>query len=230
MASTGLYAFNPAISNLTLLAFGRIQIRRTEITPQHLADADLESNFVQVAMGNRQPILWRQEIVEIPLLISDPEYDLPTRMIAVRDAYISTTISSVTTDNVVWPLSPSEYDALPNKTLEAPPQSYLITKTLTPTVKTWPVADVSSRYTLKLRILSQIQDASLINGTTLDMPYRALDIFVAGLAHRLARIYKPELEAARKQDYADAWTDFANTDVEDGISLYVSPSFQAYYR
>jgi hypothetical protein len=230
MASTGTYAFNPAIANLTLLAFGRIQIRRSEITAQHLADADLETNFTQQAIANRQPNLWRQEIFEIELTEDDEEYDLPARMIAVRDAYIRTTISGVTTDRVVWPLSPSEYDALPDKTMSAPPQSYLVTKLMSPTVKTWPVADATDRYVLKLRLLTQIQDASLVNGTTLDMPYRALDIFVAGLAHRLARIYKPELEDKRKVDYENAWTDFANTDVEDGVPLYVSPAFNAYYR
>jgi hypothetical protein len=230
MTSTGTYAFNPAISNLTLLAFGRIQIRRTEITPQHLADADLESNLTQQAIASRQPNLWRQEVFEIDLAQADEEYDLPARMIAIRDAYISTTINSVTTDRVVWPLSPSEYDALPNKTQQAPPTAYLVTKLMSPTVKTWPMADADDRYTLKLRMLSQIQDASLRSGVTLDMPYRALDIFVAGLAHRLARIYKPELEAARKQDYADAWSDFSNTDVEDGVPMYVSPALGGYYR
>ena len=181
-------------------------------------------------MGNRQPLLWRQEIYEIELEEDDAEYDLPVRMIAIRDAYLTTTVNSVSTDRVVWPLSPSEYDALPDKTLSAPPNSYLVTKSMTPTVKTWPVADADDTYTLKLRLLTQIQDASLKNGITLDMPYRALDIFVAGLAHRLSRIYKPELEAARKQDYAEAWTDFANTDVEDGVNLYVSPSFSHLYR
>jgi hypothetical protein len=230
MATTGTYDFNPAVANLTLLAFSRIQIRRTEITAQHLADADLEGNLTQVQMGNRQPLLWRQEIVEIPMLESDDEYDLPTRMIAVRDAYLSTTVSSVTTDRVLWPLSASEYDALPNKTLEAPPQTYLVTKLMSPTVKVWPVPNVTGQYTMKLRILSQIQDPSLRNGVTLDMPYRAIDVFVAGLAHRLARIWKPELEMQRKADFEDAWAAFTTSDVEDGVPLYIAPSFGGYYR
>lgn len=230
MTATGTYNFGPAIANLTLAAFGRIQIRPPEITAQHLASADVEANLVQVAIGNRQPLLWRQEIFEIELAEDDEEYALPTRLIAIRDAYLTTTVSNVSTDRVVWPLSATEYDALPDKTLAAPPQSYMVTKAMSPTVKVWPVPDADDRYTLKLRILSQIQDASLRGGTTLDLPYRALDVWVAGLAHRMARVWKPELEVQRKADYEDAWRDFTSSDVEDGVPLYVSPSFSAYYR
>lgn len=230
MTATGTYNFNPAISSLTMSAFARIQIRRSEITAEHLADAEIEGNLAQVAMGNRQPLLWRQEIIEIPLLINTVEYALPSRMIAVRDAYQSTTVNGVTTDNVLWPLSPSEYDAIPNKTLAAPTQTYLITKLVSPTMKVWPVAPATGTYTMKLRILSQIQDASIRNGVTLDMPYRAIDVFVASLAHRLARNWKPELEAVRLADYEKAWSEFTTSDVEDGVPLYVSPAFGGYYR
>src|SRR5262249_37013658 len=114
MTSSSTYDFNPAISNLTLVAFGRIQIRRAEITAQHLADAELEGNFAQQNIANRQPLLWRQEIFEIPLIQGTIEYALPVRLVAIRDAYVSLTQNSVTTDRSIWPLSPLEYDTLAN--------------------------------------------------------------------------------------------------------------------
>lgn len=230
MTSTGTYAFNPATSSLTLSAFARIGIRRTELTAQHMADADTESNLLQIALGNRQPNLWRQELYSVSLVASTAEYTLPARMIAIRDAYVSTTTNGVTTDRVVWPLSTAEYDAQPNKTMEAPPQSYWVNKQITPTVTMWPVPDDAATYTLKLRMLSQIQDASLVSGSTLDMPYRFLDVFVAGLAYRMARIYARPLAADCKQEYADAWTDAATTDTEDNVGLYISPDMSNYYR
>lgn len=230
MASTGTYSFGPAASNLTLTAFSRIKIRRAEITSQHMADADTEANLLQVEMGNRVPNLWRQEIYSISLTESDADYDLPARMVGIRDAYLTTTSGGVSTDRVVWPLSAAEYDAQPNKTLEAPPQSYYVQKSITPTITLWPVPDGAATYTLKLRLMTQIQDVSQKSGTTLDMPYRWLDVYVAGLAYRLSRIYATELEAVREKDFEKAWANAATLDVEDNTAVYISPSFGGYWR
>ena len=212
------------------MAFGRIGIRRTEITAQHLEDAANEMNLLQVQLANNQPNLWKTEVFDITLEEGDPEYDLPVRMAAIQDVYIRTTSGGTVTDRIVWPLSSYEFDALPDKTQQAPPTSYYINKTLTPTITFWQVPDMDDTYTAKVRLLAQPQDASLVSGTTLDMPYRFLDVFVAGLAHRLARIYAPDKEAVRKQDYQDAWTVAATTDTQDSVGISISPSFGGYYR
>lgn len=212
------------------MAFGRIGIRRTEITAQHLEDAANEMNLLQVQLANNQPNLWKTEVFDITLEEGDAEYDLPVRMAAIQDVYIRTTSGGTVTDRIVWPLSAYEFDALPAKTQQAPPTSYYINKTLTPTITFWQVPDMDDTYTAKVRLLAQPQDASLVSGTTLDMPYRFLDVFVAGLAHRLARIYAPDKEAVRKQDYQDAWTVAATTDTQDSVGISISPSFGGYYR
>lgn len=229
MTASGTYNFNPAISNLVMAAFARIRIRRTEITTQHLNDADIESNLVQVALGNRNPNIWTQELYSVSLVDGTATYNLPERTIAIRDAYISVTSGGVTTDRPVWPLSVTDYDFQANKTLQAPPQAYFYNKQIVPTITMWPVPDDSATYTLQIRLLSQIQDAAMSSGTTLEMPYRFLDVFVAGLAYRLSRIYAPDLEMVRKQDYADAWTDAATTDTEDNVPINISPAFGGYY-
>jgi hypothetical protein len=61
------------------------------------------------------------------------------------------------------------------------------------------------------------------------MPYRWLDAFVAGLAHRLARAYKPALEQIRKADADEAWGIAANQDVEN-LPIYITPALGSYYR
>lgn len=230
MTATGTYNWNPAASNLTLTALGRIGIRRSEITAQHMADVDNEANLLQVEMSSRVPNMWRQEIYSITLTEGDAEYDLPTRTVGIRDVYMSTTSGGVTTDRVIWGLSASEYDALPNKTLESVPTSYYCQKNVTPTLTIWPVPDGSATYTFKVRIMTQIQDASQVSGYTLDMPYRWLDVYVAGLAYRMSRIYAPDREALREKDYEKAWANAASQDVEDGVSIYLSPSFSGYWR
>lgn len=195
-----------------------------------MADVDVESNLLQVEMGNKVPNMWRQEIYSITLVQGTATYNLPPRTVGIRDAYMTTSSGGVDQDRVVWPLSASDYDAQSDKTQQAPPQSYYCQKSITPTITTWPVADGNATYTLNVRLMTQMQDVSLTSGTTLDMPYRWLDVFVAGLAHRLSRIYAPDKEMARKADYLDAWANAAALDVEDNVSIYISPSFAGYWR
>lgn len=236
MTSTGTYSFasSPA-SGLTLVAYARLGIRRTEITMQHLTDAATEANLLQVSISNQQPNLWRSEVYDITLTSGTASYDLPARMIAVQDIYLTTTPSggsaSTATDRMLFPMSLYEYDAQPNKSTEAPPTTYVVFKTIpTPTIKFWQTPDDSATYTAHVRLLSQVQDASQISGASLDLPYTYLDVYVAGLAHRLSRIYAPDKEQMRKQDYLEALAAAQNTDTQDSVSMYVVPSFGGYYR
>jgi hypothetical protein len=213
-----------------LSAFARIGIRRTEITAQHMADAEQESNLVQVKLSNKQPNLWTDELYEQVLTAGDGDYDLNARLIAIQAAYITTTVSGVSQDRIIWPLSTFEYAALPDKTQEGPPTSYWYDRKITPTIKLWPVPDDNATYTLKLRVCRQIQDVSIPNGTTLDLPYRWLDVFVADLSYRLARIYAPDKEMARKADSAEAW-DNAATEDQERVPMYVNATgMDGYWR
>lgn len=232
MTTSGATAFNPSASGLTLVAFGRIGLRRTALTAEHLADAAIEANLVQVNLGSNQPNLWKSELFEITLVAGTATYNLPTRMIAVQDVYMTVSNGGTSTDRLLFPVTLYEYDAQPNKTVQAPPTTYLIQKLLpaTPTITFWQVPDDSATYTVQVRILSQMQDVTMAGGVTLDMPYLYLDTFVAGLAHRLARIYAPDKEAIRKQDYLEARDAAAATDTQDNTGLYISPDFSFAYR
>lgn len=189
---------------------------------------------MQVAVGNNQPNLWRSEIYDITLTEGDAEYDLPTRMIAVQDVYITTTPSgagaSSATDRVLFPMTLTQYDAQPNKTIEASPTAYLIQKTLSPTITFWQVPDGNATYEAHVRILARQEDVSLRNGTTLDVPYTYLDVFVAGLAHRLSRIYAPDKEMIRKADYLEALADAQRTDTQDNTTMTISIGRGGYFR
>lgn len=235
MTTTGTYTFSSsAASGLTLVAFGRIGIKRTEITTQHLQDAAIEANLVQVTLGNNQPLLFRSEVVPITLVQGQANYALPTNTIAIQDIYLTTTPSGGTnttaTDRLLYAMSLYEYDAQPNKTTQAPPTTYVVYKTLAPSITFWQTPDGNATYVANIRILSQQQDVALQNGATLDLPYVYLDCFVAGLAHRLSRIYAPDKEMMRKQDYLEAWDAAARTETQDNTSLYIQPAFAGYYR
>lgn len=235
MTTSGTYTFasSPA-SGLTMVAFGRIGLRRTELTVQHLQDAAMEANLLQVSISGNQPNLWRSEVYDITLEEGEAEYDLPARMVAVQDIYLTTTPSGgsadTSTDRVLGALSLFEYDSQAQKTQQAPPTSYVIFKTLSPTIKFWQVPDGNATYVAHVRMLSQIQDASQRNGTTLDLPYVYLDAYVAGLAYRMARIYAPDKEMMRKQDYMEALAIAQNTDTQDNVGMYIQPDFSVYNR
>lgn len=229
MTTTGTTNYNPAASNLTLSAFGRIGIRRTEITAQHLADAENEANLVQVKLANKQPNLWTSTLISATMVPGTASYELPRSTIAIQAAYLTTTSGGVSTDRIVWPYSTFEYSAIPNKTQDGPPTSYWYNRQITPQITMWPVPDGSATYTLNLRVCAQIDDVSLVSGATLDMPYRWLDVYVAELAYRLSRIYAPDREMMRKADAAEAWSNAAIEDQED-VPLYLQPSFDGYWR
>lgn len=228
MTTSGTYAFDPSIADLTLNAFGRIGIRRAELTQQHMADAAVESNLVQVELSNLQPNLFSAELYTINLSQGTSAYTLPARMISPMAVYLTTTQSGVSTDRILTPISTYEWAALPDKTTQAPSTTYWYQRNNPPIINLWPVPDGAATYVLNLRILSQIEDTKLSNGTTLDVPYRWLDVFTAKLAHRLARIYAPQLEDKRALDAEKAWEIAAKEDIEY-TPMFIYPTLSHYY-
>jgi hypothetical protein len=232
MATSGTYAFNPAASGLTLTAFGRIGMRPGALTMEHIRDASIEANLLQGQISANQPNLWKSTIFPIALTQGTAAYNLPTQLVAVQDIYLTTVQSSGGNfDRLLFPLTEFEYDAQPQKTTQAPPTTYMIQKTTpTPTITFWQVPDQTGVYTANVRYLAQPQDVSLQNGVTVDMPYIYLDVFVAGLSHRLSRIYAPDKEQLRKQDFLEAWEAAARTDTQDSTQIYIAPDFSRYMR
>ncbi len=229
MPSSNTYAFNPAASSLVLAAFARIQLRPPQLTTQHLMDAQMESNLLMVDFSNRNPNGWALETVSQALTQGIASYDLPGRTVAISMAYISTTTAGSTTDRVLGALSAYEYAAQPNKMLQGFPTSYWFNNQINPAIVVWPVPDGAGPYTLNMQIFRQQQDVVLSNGTTIDTPYRFIDAFVAGLAARLAQIYKPEMAAMLDAKFEKVFNQAAATDQED-VNIYFIPGLGGYYR
>ncbi len=229
MTSSGTYAFNPALSDVVLSAYARINIRRAAITTEHLVDAYNEANFLLSEWSSKQPLLWESTLVSQSLSAGTATYDLDAKVVMVLLAYIETGSGTSAQDRVIGPLSTVEYASIPNKAIQAPPTSFWFNRQITPSITFWPVPDQDSTYTAKLRVVTQVQDAALPSGATLDIPYRALDAFTAGLAHRLARIHAPALEDKRKMDAMEAWASFAAGDTEN-VPFFIVPGLGGYYR
>jgi hypothetical protein len=224
------YSYAPSLGDFVLNAFGRIGIRRTELTQQHLADAANEANLVQVELSNRIPNLWLAETYDVSLVAGTKTYTLAARLIAPMAVYMTVTPSGGTPyDRILTPISTTDYDAIPNKDMEATPSTYFFDRQIIPQITMWPVPPDGSDYVLHLRMISQPQDATLPNGVQPQIPYRFFDAFISALAWRLAVIYAPDKEAARLAQAERAWSLAANNDTEM-TPMYVSPGIGGYYR
>lgn len=229
MSTSGTYSFSPALSLLVKQAYGRIGIRGPQIVAEHMKDAEVESNLLLCAWSSDQPNLWLSELISVALVQGTATYTLPSEFVAIQVAYVAQSSGGSAYDRPLGAMSTVEYFSQPNKTTQGPPTSYWFDRQITPQITMWPVPDGAATYTLKIRGVRQVQDASMPNGTGVEIPYRFYDAFTAGLSHRLARIYAPSFEDKRGMDADKAWEKASGKDVEQ-VPFYISPATNGYYR
>jgi len=171
-----------------------------------------------------QPNLWTVDLVTQTLTAGTATYSVDAKTVMVLDAYI--TIDSQ--DRLIFPISRTEYASYVNKTDQGTPSVYWYDRILSPTITLWLVPD-DSTVTLNYYRCTQNQDANLQSGETAAVPFRFLDAMVAGLAHRLARIYAPDLEQQRKQDAMEALAIAQTQDIEV-VPMVVQPILSGYFN
>lgn len=225
--TSGTFNFWPSTAEIVNVAFGRIQMRRTELTETHYQDALIEMNALQSIVNDLGPNLAQVDLQSIDLVQGTATYDILPETITILDVYLR--YSSPVIDRYMWPISRTEYDSIPNKTQQGFPNQYWFDRTIAPTITLYFVPDGNGPYTLYYHRFRQIQDAVYTGGLNPEVPNRAIDALIAGLAHRLARIYAPTLEAARKADAKEAFEIYAKQDTE-AVSLYMQPAMSGYWR
>lgn len=229
MTTSGTYSFLPSVGELFVAAFRRIQIHRSEILTEHLADARNEANFLQVQWANLGPTLWTIDQQQIPLVAGTATYTVPPETVMMLDVWTSTTNGDGSySDSIINPFSRTEYASVPNKTQQGWVTSFWFDRLIAPTVTFYLVPDGQQAFVNYYRF-KQIQDATMTNAATPQTPYLALDAYVAGLSHRLARIYKPEVAAEREADSIKAYTAMA-TQLTENVALFISPVTSSYWR
>lgn len=229
MATSQIYSFLPSTGELVIAAYRRIQIHRAEILTEHLADARNEANLLQVNWANLGPSLWTVDLQTVALVAGQGTYVVPPNTVMMLDVYVSTPNGDGTnSDRIITPWSRTEYASAPDKLQQGSPTVFWFDRLIAPTFTLWPVPD-GTEPTLSYYRFTQPQDAVLTNALNPQMPYLALDAWVAGLAHRLSRIWKPELTAARETDSIKAFTVFMSQMTEN-VDLYIAPQVESYWR
>ena len=228
MTSTGTFSYSPAASDLVVAAYSRLGIRAAQITTQHLVDAYTESNLLLVEWSNKQPNLWTEDLQSQAVTAGTSTYPMTQETVALLIVYLTIGSGSSAQDRVMSPISGTDYASYPNKLQTGAPSVFWFNRTIVPSITIWPVPDSTQTYTLKWRRVRQVQDTSIKGGATLDAPYRWLDAFTAGLAHRLARMYAQKFEQLREADAVKAWGIAAYEDQED-VGITIMPDLQGYF-
>jgi hypothetical protein len=230
MTSSGTYNFFLTTGQSVIAAFRRVRVFAPSLSQDHMVSAREEMNLLFSEWSNESPNLFKVELISVPLTVGTSTYSVPSRVIMILDAYISRNFGTSTqSDLYISPISRTEFATLSNKSTPGQPSQFWFLRTIPQLVTLYPVPDSSGPYVLNYYACSQMQDANLPGGETPDIPYRWLDAFVAGLAHRFARIYAPDLEEKREKDAIKAWTKAATQDTEN-TPLSVSPQIKVYYR
>ena len=223
------FNFSPSGGDFVLSAFDRIQIRPTEIEQAQMQRAIMELNLALVRF-NTMPgqNLWTIDLQSIPLIAGSATYSVPAETRMILSAYIRYA-TNPPLDRYMYPISRDEYAAISTKGTLGFPSQYWFDRTIAPTVTFYLVPDSGGPYNFFYYRARQVQDAAIGNGQNLELPYRFYDAITADLAHRLARIYQPSLEAQRKADRDEAWQ-IASTDDTEWTPLYITPGLSGYYR
>lgn len=228
--TSGTYLFNPSNAEIIVQAFSRVGVKRPEILNQHLQDALMELNILFSRMDNMGPNLWTVDLQTINLVQGTATYSVPSTTIQILDAYISINFGTSTQiDTYLYTLSRTEYASLSSKETQAKPSQYWYDRLISPTITFYPTPDGNGPYTVSYYRFRQIQDSLLPNGQVPEVPLRWVDAIVAGLAHRMSRIYAPHLEQIRKADADEAWNIAAAQDVEN-VPLNIIPGLGGYWR
>ena len=187
-------------------------------------------NYLLVELGNLQPNLWKVVQTSTTLVNGTATYSVATNTVMILDAWITRNSgTSQQTDFYINPISRTEYATLASKSTPGQSSQYWFDRLISPTITLYPVPDAGGPFVLNYFSCLRMQDANLPGGETMDIQYLFIDCVVAGLAHRLARIYKPELEAQREKDYDKAWRIAASQNTEN-VGLSISPAIRTYYQ
>ena len=230
MTTSGTYAFNPSLGELTLYAYNMAGVRNTALLQEHMQAAKMATNMMLASWANQGVNLWAVDLITVPLVQGQTTYSVDGDTVMILDAYMQTDNGSgQPIDRIILPISRTEYASYPNKEQQGFTTTFWFDRLISPTITLWPVPDGSSAQYLKYYRVRQLQDANFISGQTVEIPYLWLEAFADGLAFRLAKIWSPQIAPALKA-VADQSYDIAARQNVEQAQQYISPQISGYYR
>jgi len=229
MTTSGTYAFNPSLGELTLYSFNLCGIRNTALLQEHMEAARMSSNLMLARWSNQGVNLWAVDLVTVALVAGQSTYSVDSNTVMILDAYLGITNSGPEIDRIIMPISRTEYASYPNKSQQGFTTVYWFDRLLSPTITLWPVPDGNSAQVLKYYRVRQIQDSNFTSGQNVEIPYLWLEAFAYGLAARLAVIFAPDKVQILKPMADESYQIAADQNVEYA-QQYISPQISGYFR
>lgn len=230
MTTSGTYGFDPALGELTIHAFNLCGLRGPSLLQEHMQSARMASNLLLSRWSNQGVNLWKVDLVTVPLVTGQATYSVPGNTVTMLDAYVTNDQTGENIDRIIMPISRTEYASYPNKEQQGFPTVFWFDRLISPSVTLWPVPNVDNGpSTLSYYRVTQIEDANLQNGLTVDIPYLWMEAFAYGLATRLAQIWAPDKVALLKPFADESYQIAAEQNVETA-QQYISPMISGYFR
>ena len=227
-SSSGTYAFQPSIAQVTVQAFHMCGIRPTALLQEHMESARMAANFVLGDWANKGVNLWKVSPTTVQFVQGQASYTASPSLVEILDLYMTVPGGAATTNRYLFPVSRTEFVSYPNPTQQAYPTTYWHDRTLSPTINFYPTPD-GNETSFTYYAVQQIQDAAFTNGQVADIPYLWLNAFAKGLAAELAIMWAPDKAMMLSAAATAAWTAAALTGTENS-DLYISPSLSGYWR
>jgi len=230
MATSGTYAYNPSLGELTLYAYNLIGVRNTAVLQEHMEAARMATNMMLSRWSNQGVNLWAVDLQTVSLVQGTATYSVPANTVMILDAYmVIDDGQSPPIDRIIMPISRTEYASYPNKEQQGFTTVFWFDRLLSPTVNLWPVPDGTSAQYLKYYRVRRLQDSNLQNGEQVEIPYLWMEAFAYGLAQRLAAIWSPDKVMMLKPLADEAYQIAADQNVEQA-QQYISPMISGYFR
>ena len=232
--TTALYNFDPTNVDIILEAFDRIQIRPQLIQQEHMLSARISINLELQSWSIRGVNLWEMVTGTIAVGAGVQTYTLPAQMQILTELLYSVTTSGTTTDTFMSSLTRTQWAQIPVKGTQGPPTQYWYQRLSLPQVTIYPNPSFGGTgYNLTYFGTRRVADANFntiavsnaVEGP--DVPYRAYEALIAGLAARLAEKYAPEQWETKRAAAKDAWNELATFDQENG-PLILRPNTAPY--
>lgn len=228
MATSGTYNFNPSLGELTLYAYQLIGLRPTSLLQEHFVTAQTATNLMFTRWSNQGVNLWQVTFTTVTLVQGQQTYTVPSNVVVMLDAYVTTGTSPTAIDRIILPISRTEYMSYPNKEQQGFPTTFWFNRQLSPNVTLWPVPD-GTQTSMTYAAVIRLQDANLAATEQMDIPPIWLEAMVYGLAYRLAQIWTPAMVAPMKAMADESYQIAADQNVETA-QQYISPQISGYFR
>lgn len=215
MTTSGTFSFDPAVDDFVSESFERCGVDPAKLTVRHLRSARRSLNLMLSEWSNKGIKLWAVDQVTLDMVADTETYNSSTGTICILDAVLRR--SSV--DTPMFPMSRSEYAAIPSKTTTGlPSRFYLDRAVTTPTITVWPSPENSTDDMLywRVRRLQDVGDPS----NTLDVASRWFEPTASGLAAKLAVKFAPDRVAMLTPLAAIAYRDAAIEERERGDTQF----------